>query len=151
MTATHELSITTRFSDLDPQRHINNSYYEIYTREARYLILEQHGYDYARLIAEELYLQPLATEVFFHRQQSANTSLKVITEYEQSQEGIFRWLQKIQNSETGVVACEMEHRTRFEKKNQPYALHPPEIPLSPHPFENLKPIAGFNGSCMRSV
>jgi len=151
MTASHELFLTTRFSDLDPQRHINNSYYEIYTREARYLILQQHGYDYTRCVAEEIYLRPLATEVTFHRQQGANTDLKIITQYEQNKDGLFRWLHTIQNAHDGSIACEIEHRSLLEKKEQPFALETPEMPFATKAFPELDPIAEFNNSCKRSL
>lgn len=149
MALSHEHLITTRFSDLDPQRHINNSFYEIYTREARHLILQHHKYNYTRCVTEDLYIRPVATEVAFYRQQSANTPLKVITEYKQNKEGLIQWIQKIQNTKDDSVVCEMEHHTLLEKKNQLFVLD--TIAHTTEPFKKFEQIPEFNNSCKHST
>ncbi|MCC6276132.1 MAG: hypothetical protein IT569_09760, partial [Leptospiraceae bacterium] len=60
---------TTRFSDLDTQRHVNNTIYENFAETGRILLLSEFGWPIDRLLDEEISFRPVKCFVSFTEQQ----------------------------------------------------------------------------------
>jgi acyl-CoA thioesterase FadM len=69
MSSKSSILMTTRTSDLDSLRHVNNRLYEQLCSEGRYRLLEEQGYSIEALLDKAITLRPIASFVKFSLQQ----------------------------------------------------------------------------------
>ncbi|HNN01911.1 MAG TPA: hypothetical protein PKG67_15750, partial [Turneriella sp.] len=74
-----EYFATTRFADLDTQRHVTSRTYEEFALEGRYRVLAKLGYNQERIQNENIYLEAISGYSKFHRQQFPGAQLNVQT------------------------------------------------------------------------
>ncbi|MFZ5630341.1 MAG: thioesterase family protein [Spirochaetota bacterium] len=122
---TDEYFATTRFADLDTQRHVTSRTYEQFALEGRYRVLGKLGYNQERIQNENIYLEAVSGYSKFHRQQFPGAQLKVQTFAAvpggHSSEGLIHWDQKILD-QAGELVCHLQLRTRTTKAGSPLEL-----------------------------
>jgi len=141
----HNVQLVTRISDLDTQRHVTSRTYENFCLEGRHRFLEGHGYSVARLLDEEIVLEPTHSYVRFSSQQAAGAALSVQTEVYPRPKGVIVWDQKVLQSD-GKPASHIQLRTVSMKKNKPVQLLKSVKTKVAELFNDLEP---FDGKCNR--
>ena len=121
----HEHHSTTRFADLDTQRHVTSRTYEQFALEGRYQVLAKLGYNQERIQNEQIYLEAVRGYSKFHRQQFPGVQLKVETfvtvPARHSHEGFLHWDQKIRDA-AGELVCHLQLETRTTRAGEPMVL-----------------------------
>lgn len=141
------ISMTTRISDLDSLRHVNNRIYEQFCSEGRFRLLEERGYPIEALLNRTITLRPLASYVKFSRQQKAGTLLTVETEAFPLGDGHILWNHRIVQPD-GDIACIVQAKSvTLDRQHRPIGLLPsdsedPELLL-------IEEIPDFSGRCSR--
>ena len=109
-----EYFATTRFADLDTQRHVTSRTYEEFALEGRYRVLAKLGYNQERIQNENIYLEAISGYSKFHRQQFPGVQLKVESFAIACGDGIIHWDQKIKDP-AGELVCHLQLKTRTTK------------------------------------
>jgi acyl-CoA thioesterase FadM len=141
------IQITTRMSDLDSLRHVNNRIYEQFCAEGRYRLLAEQGHPIEALIDRGITLRPVATFARFSHQQRSGVTLSIETEAFPLSQGFILWKHAISQGD-GSAVCEVQARTQGRKRNlEPVDLWPatdedPAVVL-------IEDIPSFSGRCMR--
>ena len=147
MALTNSISMTTRISDLDSLRHVNNRVYEQFCSEGRYKLLEEQGYSIESLLNKGITLRPLASFVRFFLQQKSNTTLNIHTEAFPTGNGLIFWNHLISQPD-GNTACQLQVKTEaLDRHGNPIELLPtvgeqPALVFS-------EDIPDFSGNCER--
>jgi acyl-CoA thioesterase FadM len=137
-----EYLATTRFADLDTQRHVTSRTYESFALEGRYRLLEKLGFAYEQVKNEHIYLTPLSGYVKFHRQQFPGAELRVETHAFPEAGGNIHWDQKI-FEKGGELVCHLQQLTRPVRGAEPLALEvTADETREPVLYEPLKPWSG---------
>lgn len=151
----HIHHVISRMSDLDTQRHINNSFYGYYAIEAQYALLQQNNLDLKTLVERSIHLETRSSSVSFHRQQAAFTDIEVHSNFLFNLQGEGFWNHKIFSGKT--LAATVTMKTVFLKELQPFL---PEELLAftaesehqeiPDELKNNIEFAPFSENCKRS-
>ncbi|MFN2195938.1 MAG: thioesterase family protein [Anaerolineales bacterium] len=142
-----EILLTTRISDLDALRHVNNRIYAQFCAEGRYQLLKEHGYPLESLLAQGIYPRPTVAFVRFSLQQMAGTTLTVKTDAFPLENGIILWDHQILQPD-GAAACQVQVRSvTVDRRGNP-------VDLLPHSNEApekvlIEEVPAFSGSCQR--
>jgi acyl-CoA thioesterase FadM len=147
MSLKNTVSLTTRISDLDSLRHVNNRVYEELCSEGRYRLLEEHGSPIEVLLDKVITLRPVASFVRFARQQKAGAKLDIHTEAFPLGDGHILWNHQITEPD-GETACTVQARSAtLDRRNRPVELLPlvDEIPEAIH----IEDVPDFSGQCSR--
>jgi acyl-CoA thioesterase FadM len=147
MPLTSSMKVTTRFSDLDSLRHVNNRIYERICSEGRYNLLGDQGYTIESLLDKQISLRPLATFVRFSKQQKAGEVLNVRTDAYPRRDGVILWDHHIHQSD-GELVCHLQARTRTTQQN---SNHPELMKVTEEGPERIliEEIPAFSGNCPR--
>jgi acyl-CoA thioesterase FadM len=144
-----EYFATTRFADLDTQRHVTSRTYEAFALEGRYRLLAKLGYTQEKIQNEQIYLNPVSSYAKFHRQQFPGVELQVVTRahfpdppespligetptaplpykgrglgWGSASEGLIHWDQKI-FEKTGELVCHLQQQPQSVKAGEPFAI-----------------------------
>jgi acyl-CoA thioesterase FadM len=147
MSVKSAISMTTRTSDLDSLRHVNNRVYEQFCSEARYRLLEEQGYSIESLLEKNIVMRPVVSFVKFFLQQKSGAKLNVQTEAFPQGEGLIFWDHYISQPD-GKVACHLQATTEsLESLRTPVDLLPVENEVTPQVF--MEEIPNFSGNCSR--
>ncbi len=141
------ISMTTRTSDLDSLRHVNNRVYEQFCSEGRYRLLEEQGYSIEALLEKAITLRPVASFVKFSLQQKSGSTLNIQTEAFPLGHGVILWNHHISQPD-GKAVCHLQAKTEaLERHGKPIELLPvtDENPVQVL-IENVPP---FSGNCSR--
>lgn len=141
------IQITTRTSDLDSLRHVNNRIYEQFCSEGRYRLLAEQGYPMEALIDRAITFRPVATFVRFSHQQRSGATLSIETEAFPLGQGFIFWNHAISQGD-GSTVCQVQARTQTRKRS----LEP--VDLLPATGEDPAPaliedVPSFSGRCLR--
>lgn len=142
-------TISTRFSDLDTQRHATSRTYEDACLGDRYRVLEDAGYGWKRMIDESVRMTALASDIRFLAQQMENTVLSVRTEVRPGTDGKLLFHQEVLGSD-GKAAAEIRTLVQTEKDGLPTNLLASEESAESlvSSFESVLP---FSGTCERAA
>lgn len=147
MSLKNSISMTTRISDLDSLRHVNNRIYEQLCSEGRYRLLEEQGYSLETLLNEAITLRPLASFVKFSRQQEAGSLLNVQTEASPMGDGHILWNHRIVQPD-GETACIVQAKTvTLDRQHRPIELLP-SVGVDPGQLF-IEDLPDFSGQCAR--
>ncbi|MCO5244796.1 MAG: acyl-[acyl-carrier-protein] thioesterase [Anaerolineae bacterium] len=141
-------TVTTRISDLDSQRHVNNRIYEHFCADSRYRLLQEHGYPINKLLEQGISLRPIATHVKFRAQQSYDSTLQINTVAYPMENGAIFWDHNILQPDE-KLACHLQAETRsVERSSAPVEL----LPVThSHPEQILiEDVPAFSGTCSRA-
>ncbi len=137
-----EYFATTRFADLDTQRHVTSRTYESFALEGRYRLLEKLGIPFEQVKNEQIYLNPLSGYVKFHRQQFPGAELRIETHAFPESGGNIHWDQKI-FEKGGELVCHLQQLT-YPVRGSDFLVV--ELPAAegkePVLYEPLKPWSG---------
>lgn len=141
-------TVTTRISDLDSLRHVNNRIYEQYCADSRYRLLEEHGYPLNILHEKTISLRPVASHVRFRAQQKSGSTLMIETVAYPMDDGIILWDHNILQTD-GELVCHLQAKTKTIKQHQ--------TPIELLPITQAKPdqvfieeVSSFSGTCSRA-
>jgi len=148
MTNSHILKISTRFFDLDSQRHVNNASFLSLFREGQIACLANAGYDLNFLNKHDIYLKPDIIHIIFLRQQLSQTGLEVHTNVHSRNKKIY-WNQEIYNPDAKEIAVKL-YTVFNEKKNVLDKLPEAENRQS-ESLLDWDILNDFSGSCQQSV
>jgi acyl-CoA thioesterase FadM len=139
--------MTTRTSDLDFHRHVNNKIYEQFCSEGRYRLLEEQGYSIEALLNQAVTLRPVASFVKFFLQQKSGATLNVRTEVFPSGDGIILWDHHLSQPD-GQAVCHLQAKTAtLDRRRQPIDLLPV---TDDSPAQVLiENVPAFSGNCAR--
>jgi acyl-CoA thioesterase FadM len=141
------ISMTTRASDLDSRRHVNNRTYEQLCAEGRLRLLEEQGYPVEVLLSKGISLRPMSSFVRFALQQMAGATLIIQTEAFPSDAGVILWNHHIRQSD-GKNVCQLQARSEtLDDQYRPMDLLPAanEEPVQIH----IEQVPDFSGNCER--
>jgi acyl-CoA thioesterase FadM len=139
--------MTTRTSDLDSLRHVNNRIYEQFCAEGRYRLLEEQGYAIEALLDQAIALRPGASFVKFSLQQRSGSTLRIETEAFPLGSGVMLWNHLISQAD-GNTVCHVQARTEtLERYVQPVDLLP-VTGEEPVPVL-IEDVPTFAGNCSR--
>ena len=147
MSVKNSITMTTRISDLDSLRHVNNRIYEQLCAEGRFRLLESQGYPLEALLAKGISLRPVASFVKFALQQKSGATLTIQTEAILSGNGIILWNHHISQAD-GKSVCELQARSEtLDYKGGPIDLFSvtDEEPVQIH----IEKVPDFSGNCER--
>lgn len=113
----HSHTANSRVSDLDTQRHVNNSVYGIWAQEAQYAVLQEKGLKPLTLLERDIHFTVTASSTHFHRQQEAFASLHIESEYIFDERGKGFWKHKIFEQKT--LAATLVMNTLFLQDGVP--------------------------------
>lgn len=99
-----EKILTTRYFDLDWNRHVTSRTYERFGYDARMEILNEIGYPISKCLSEGISYISKSTYVRFLSQQFSGANIKVATELTLDDNGILYWNQEL-FGEDGKKAC----------------------------------------------
>jgi acyl-CoA thioesterase FadM len=140
-------TVTTRISDLDSLRHVNNRIYEQFCADSRYRLLEEHGYPLATLLGKAISLRPVATHVKFLAQQKSGSTLKVNTVAYPMEDGVILWDHNIQQTD-GKLVCHLQAKTgTIDRRRSPVELLPVTRAQPDQVF--IEEVPSFSGNCSR--
>ena len=147
MSAASSISMTTRTSDLDSHRHVNNKIYEQFCSEGRYRLLQEHAYSIETLLNRAVTLRPVASFVKFFLQQKSGATLNIQTEAYPSGDGIILWDHHVSQPD-GQAVCHLQAKTEtLDRQRKPIELLPA---TEGSPFQLLiKDVPSFSGKCAR--
>lgn len=100
-------TLTTRYFDLDWNRHVTSRTYERFGYDARMEVLSEIGYPIQKCLTEGIVYEPKSSFVRFLSQQFAGANIQVTTELNINEQGLFLWKQEL-IGEDGKKACELE-------------------------------------------
>jgi acyl-CoA thioesterase FadM len=147
MSVKSSVAVTTRTSDLDSLRHVNNRVYEQFCSEGRYRLLQEQGYSIEALLNQAITLRPVASFVKFFLQQKSGATLDVRTEAFPSGNGIILWNHHISQPD-GQAVCHLQAETAtLDHRRKSTELLPA---LEDSPVQLLiEDVPGFSGKCAR--
>jgi acyl-CoA thioesterase FadM len=141
------IKLTTRISDLDSLRHVNNRIYEQLCSEGRFRLLEEQGYPIESLLENALTLRPVASFVRFSHQQKSGVTLDIQTEAFPLGNGMILWDHHISQPD-GTLVCYLQARSQtLDRRRQPVELLPGAGENPPEML--IEDVPGFTGSCER--
>ena len=147
MALKNSITLTTRVSDLDFLRHVNNKVYEQLCAEGRYRLLEEQGYSIETLMGKGIALRPMASFVKFALQQKSGATLNVQTEAIPLGNGVILWNHQITQPD-GKTVCQVQAKTEtLESLRKPVELLPATD--EPVPQILIEDIPDFSGKCSR--
>jgi acyl-CoA thioesterase FadM len=147
MSVKSSISMTTRISDLDSLRHVNNRIYEQLCADGRLRLLEEQGYPIEVLLAKGISLRPVASFVKFALQQKSGATLKIQTEAIPSGDGFILWNHHISQLD-GKSVCQVQARSEtLDYQRRPIQLLPvtDEEPVQTY----IEEVPDFSGNCGR--
>jgi len=97
---------TTRFFDLDSQRHVNSATYLSYVRQGQFDFLHNLGYDTPYFTRHGIYLKPELIHVQYLRQLAAHVPLEVRSNAWRMSNSIY-WDQQIVNRDSGELSAHL--------------------------------------------
>jgi acyl-CoA thioesterase FadM len=141
------IQLTTRTSDLDSLRHVNNRIYEQLCSEGRFRLLEEQGYPLEALLEKSYYLRPVASFVRFSHQQKSGATLDIQTEAFPLGDGMILWDHHISQPD-GTPVCDLQARSQtLDRRRQSVELLP-ETGEDP-PEVLIEDVPDFSGNCSR--
>jgi acyl-CoA thioesterase FadM len=147
MPLSNSILVTTRISDLDSLRHVNNRIYEQFCSEGRFRLLEEHGYPIEALLSRDITLRPLASFVKFSRQQKAGTDLTVQTQAFPLGNGHILWNHRIVQPDD-EIACILQARSvTLDRQQRAFDLLP-AADVEPDQLL-IEDAPDFSGRCAR--
>ncbi len=147
MSVKNSIAVTTRVSDLDSLRHVNNRVYEQLCAEGRYRLLEEQGYSIETLMGKTIALRPMASFVKFALQQKSGATLNVQTEAVPLGNGVIFWNQQIIQAD-GKAVCQVQAKTEtLERLRKPVDILP--VTDEPTPQIMIEDVPDFSGKCSR--
>ncbi|MBE7412906.1 MAG: hypothetical protein L6Q54_13910 [Leptospiraceae bacterium] len=135
---------TTRFSDLDTQRHVNNIVYENLAESGRISLLSESGWTLEKLLGEEIHFRPVKCFVSFTEQQTMGTEIITKTKLFPQSDGKLHYSTLISNTTSTKTACQIEFLFEPRKKNKKFVVFENLSEKAPFEFEKVKK---FSGSC----
>jgi len=135
---------TTRFSDLDTQRHVNNTIYENFAETGRILLLSEFGWPIDRLLDEEISFRPVKCFVSFTEQQPMGAEILSKTKLYPQSDGKLHYSTLISNVNSAKTACHIEFLFEPRKKNKKVNLFENQSEKPEFAFEKIKK---FSGGC----
>ncbi|MCZ8343270.1 MAG: acyl-CoA thioesterase [Leptospira sp.] len=108
-------TLTTRYYDLDWNRHVTSRTYERFGYDARMEILAEIGYPIQKCLTEGIVYEPKSSFVRFLSQQFAGADINVTTELDIDENGLFLWKQELFGGD-GKKACELESTSLLKQK-----------------------------------
>jgi acyl-CoA thioesterase FadM len=147
MSLKSSISMTTRISDLDSLRHVNNRIYEQLCLEGRFHLLEEQGYSIEALLDRAIVLRPLASFVKFSLQQKSGSTLNIETEAFPLGNGIILWNHQILQPD-GNIVCQLQAKSEtLDRYHKPIELLPG---TGIEPVQVLiEDVPDFSGNCSR--
>ncbi|MBE7437626.1 MAG: acyl-[acyl-carrier-protein] thioesterase [Spirochaetales bacterium] len=142
------IALTTRFADLDTQRHVTSRTYESMAMEGRYLYLADRGYDWNSMLVSGVRLRALRGHVRFLRQQYPGTTLQVETDAFRRPQQQILWNQVIREKE-GAEVAHLQLLTELEGKEGPLPLE--TMATDAEPTIHLLDLPSFSGACEQVV
>jgi acyl-CoA thioesterase FadM len=141
------ISMTTRTSDLDSLRHVNNRIYEQFCSEGRYTLLAEQGYSIETLLEKTIALRPVASFVKFFLQQKSGSTLNIQTEAFPLGNGLILWDHHISQAD-GKTVCHLQAKTETLKHHHnPVELLP--VADGNPPQALIENVPNFSGNCSR--
>lgn len=147
MSAKSSIAVTTRTSDLDFLRHVNNRIYEQFCSDGRYRLLEEQGYSIDALLGKAIVLRPVASFVKFFLQQQSGSTLNIQTEAFPLGKGLILWDHHISQLD-GKAVCHVQAKTEtLAHRHKPIDLLPMTDENPAQVF--IEDVSGFSGNCSR--
>lgn len=147
MSFKNSITMTTRISDMDSLRHVNNRTYEQLCSESRYRLLEEQGYSIETLLDKTIALRPMASFVKFALQQKSGATLNIQTEAFPLGNGVIFWNHHISQPD-GKIVCQVQAKTEtLERYRKPIDL----LPATDEPPAQIliEDVPEFSGTCSR--
>jgi acyl-CoA thioesterase FadM len=143
----NSISMTTRISDLDSLRHVNNRIYEQFCSEGRFRLLEELGHPIEALLSRGITLRPLASFVKFSRQQKAGSTLNIQTEAFPLGDGHILWNHRIVQPDDEIACIVQAKSVTLDRQQRPFDLLP-AANVEPEQFL-IEEVPDFSGRCSR--
>ena len=143
----HSIALTTRTSDLDSLRHVNNKVYEQLCAEGRCRLLAEQGHSLETMLEQAVVLRPLATFVKFSLQQKAGATLTIDTQAFPLGDGLMLWDHHLRQPD-GKTVCHLQAKTQtLDRQQRPIELLP-ALGEDPPPVL-IENVPAFAGGCAR--
>lgn len=145
---TSKITVTTRWSDLDTQRHVTSRTYEDFFLEGRYLQLRELGIPSDKILETRNQFRIQEFKISFYKEQNLDSELDIISHLYLLEGNIFLWVQEALEKDSNNKACSSFTKGKFIKDLDS------SLTFSGH-YESLKasldlpfnPISQFNGNC----
>jgi len=147
---TSKISVTTRWSDLDTQRHVTSRTYEDFFLEGRYLQLRELGIPSDKILETRNQFRIQEFKISFYKEQNLHSDLDIISHLYLLEGGIFLWVQEALEKDSNIKACSSLTKGAFIKDLDTNLIFSGQYESIKESLDlRFNPIAQFNGNCDR--
>ena len=144
-------TVTTRYSDLDTQRHVTSRTYEDFFLEGRMLQLFELGLTVKDLLDSRNQFTTEKFKIFFNKEQGLHSQMDIISKLEILPNDEFYWNQEAFETGTSNLVCSSSTLGKFRFNLNGFKINSKnieEIKLLPEENTFLE-IQAFSGNCSR--